>query len=93
MSLRDTALYKSKCRPTHLSVNEMLHFTVVQSGIIKNKQTNYKTKPQISAKYANTCTTPALLTVQSFLLPPILNACINTELTSSGSFMFVLFEH
>lgn len=43
-------------------------------------------------KYANTCMTPALLTVQSFLLPPILNACINAALTSFGSFMFVLFD-
>lgn len=78
------AFYKSQCRPTNLSVNEMLHFIVMQSGIIKKNNNNYK--------YANTCMTPALLTVQSFLLPPILNACINAALTSFGSFMFVLFD-
>lgn len=51
-----------------------------------------KTTTKQNHKYANTCMTPALLTVQSFLLPPILNACINAELTSFGSFMFVLFD-
>lgn len=51
---------------------------------LKKKNNNYK--------YANTCMTPALLTVQSFVLPPILNACINAALTSFGSFMFVLFD-
>lgn len=51
---------------------------------LKKNNNNYK--------YANTCMTPALLTVQSFLLPPILNACINAALTSFGSFMFVLFD-
>lgn len=49
-------------------------------------------KKKNNYKYANTCMTPALLTVQSFLLPPILNACINAALTSFGSFMFVLFD-
>lgn len=51
---------------------------------LKKNNNNYK--------YANTCMTPALLTVQSFVLPPILNACINAALTSFGSFMFVLFD-
>lgn len=54
------------------------------ASLKKKKNNNYK--------YANTCMTPALLTVQSFLLPPILNACINAALTSFGSFMFVLFD-
>lgn len=50
------AFYKSQCRPTNLSVNEMLHFIVMQSGIIKKTTTTKQ-----NHKYANTCMTPALL--------------------------------
>lgn len=83
------AFYKSQCKPTNLSVNEMLHFIVMQSGIIKKQK-----KQQLQNKTTNMLTHAWLLpcSVQSFLLPPILNACINAARTSFGSFMFVLFD-